>query len=262
MRGLNKVAFVLCSTIVEAFLWGASAKDQHSIIELAPYKYCSDWNQCNKDTDYFNGHQQEMAVFPDTDHFQVNKSWGEWAGKKSSAGDQIVGFYDSSATEFTRAEVFKEFLQSRKGDELICRAISSFYDDGNESSDCSSISLNRKKTIEYMVIKKDTVAGSYELDVIGKSADLALKVPDWVERHKLYVAFGFDANLSPQVLVVDFESMLRTTKDLLPEQDDKYEYISLSHESELETFQGIIRQKIYNYVTKAAQIAPTSESKR
>jgi hypothetical protein len=165
-------------------------------------------------------------------------------GVPPSAGRGIGYGLDDPVAKLQKARAFSYFFHSLRGDELICDAMDAMYDSATHNAACSGKIVNSKKTVEYSVSTIDGVSGTYELELTGVSSELALKSPYWVERHRFYVGFGFNADLDPQVVVVDFEPMLRTTPSLLPEQDNLYEYISLEHDSELRVFQEVVKNQI------------------
>src|SRR5208282_4692522 len=74
-----------------------------------------------------------------------------------------------------RAIVFSAFLQTFKGQEAICSAIKSMFDQIPNKSPCSTIVTNSKKTVVFSVTTIDSVAGTYALALTGKSSELSLK---------------------------------------------------------------------------------------
>jgi hypothetical protein len=94
--------------------------------------------------------------------------------------------------EVVRAYTFRNFLGTISGDEMICRAIGSLFEATPPASGCARPITNERKTVSYRVTVTDTAAKVYEIEVLGKSLELALKEPHWVERHRFYVALGFD----------------------------------------------------------------------
>jgi hypothetical protein len=170
----------------------------------------------------------------------------EVAGRKSTQDITLDA-------QVMQARAFKDFLQRQDGQKLICQAIRALFDENPANTECRGEQTNKNGTVVYTVTTTDGVAGLYEIEIFGKSADLALKSPNWVERHKFFITLGFNANLEPQILVVDFESMLRTTSQLLPRQDDLLEYITLQHDSELRTFQERVKTGISYFILKASQ---------
>jgi hypothetical protein len=151
------------------------------------------------------------------------------------------------------AKAFRAFLRTLKGDTAICYAINGLYNDKPPSAQCEGKIVNSRNTVTYSVTTTDSVAGTYELELMGKSSELALGSQNWVERHRFYVSLGFNANLEPQIVVVDFEPMLRTTPQLSPEQDELFEYIAKQHDSELRVLQERIKSSISRYVQTANQ---------
>jgi len=147
-----------------------------------------------------------------------------------------------------RAIVFSAFLQTFKGQEAICSAIKSMFDQIPNKSPCSTIVTNSKKTVVFSVTTIDSVAGTYALELTDKSSELSLKSPYWVERHRFNIGLGFNANLEPQVVVVDYEPMFRTTPELVPAQDELFEYIPPEHDSELSALQERVKRSITSYI--------------
>lgn len=127
---------------------------------------------------------------------------------------------------------------------LICQALLRLYDDGPSKNGCEGRVTNQVKSVSYLVTATDSVAGTYEVELLGKSSELALKSPHWIERHRFYVALGFSRNLEPQITVIDFEPMVRTTPELFPERSDLFEHIGLEHDSEIRVLQERIKSSI------------------
>jgi hypothetical protein len=141
-----------------------------------------------------------------------------------------------SASDVTRALQFREFLRAANLEEVICQALGSLFGTSLPSSGCTGRVSNDKKTVLYQITATDSAGKTYEIELLGQSAELALNASKWVERHRFYVAFGFDAELVPYVTVFDFEAMVRTTPDLLPVNDSLFEYISRDNDSLLRAF--------------------------
>ena len=150
-------------------------------------------------------------------------------------------------------------MRSLKVERILCLAIAKLFDEDLDEKACDGNSFtNRRATVRVTVTASDRVAGTYELELFGKSSELALRRTWWVERHKFFVALGLNASLEPIVLVADFEPMVRTTPELYPEQSELFEYISLQHESALRTFQDKVRYAI----SSAVQAADKNSSRR
>ena len=108
--------------------------------------------------------------------------------------------------------VFRSFLRTFAAEDIICESIRSLFVDMLTTTQCSGTVTNKTHTLSYSVTPTLGTAGTYELTLQGESVDLALRNPNWVERHRFYIALGFDSEIRPSFTVVDFEPMLRTTK--------------------------------------------------
>ena len=149
-----------------------------------------------------------------------------------------------------RALQFANFLQNTRGDEIVCQAIGGLFD-AHPPAGCAGQIINERKTVFYRVTLNDAARQLYEIELVGKSIELSLKDPSWVERHRFYVALGFDGQLQPHITVVDFEAMFRTTSELLPIRDDLFGYIGREHDSLLRAFQDRIKGSISTAVQTA-----------
>jgi hypothetical protein len=154
----------------------------------------------------------------------------------------------SSEDPLSNALLFKNFLDAVPGERLVCRAILTAYDEPSPNFACVGPMMNKRKTVSYQITINDGVSHFYEVELFGKSTELALKHDGWVERHRLYVSFGFDGQLQPYIMVSDFEAMFRTTPELSPVHDEIFEYIERKYDSLLRAFQdqfkGIIASAV------------------
>jgi hypothetical protein len=146
--------------------------------------------------------------------------------------------------DIANAKAFRRFLTNVNVEMIICSALRRLYDDSANQNNCEGRMTNSARTVSYLVTTTDSVAETLEIELLGKSSELALKSANWVERHRFYVSIGFNANLEPQIIVVDFEPMLRTTSELLPERNDLFEHIALEHDSEIRVLQESIKSSI------------------
>jgi hypothetical protein len=145
--------------------------------------------------------------------------------------------------EIANAKAFREFLRNANVKTIICSALRGLYN-GSSDGACEGRITNIASTVSYVVTTTDSVAGTYEIELLGKSSELALKSVNWVERHRFYVAVGFNANLEPQITLVDFEPMLRTTSELFPLRSDLFEHIALEHDTEIRVLQDSVKSSI------------------
>jgi hypothetical protein len=134
---------------------------------------------------------------------------------------------------------------------LICQAIASQFAATPPATGCPGRIVNDKKTVTYIVTVLDSAGVTYELEVLGKSVELALGNTNWVERHRFYIAFGFDGQLEPHITVFDFEPMFRSTSDIFPIRDDLFDYIPRQHDSLLRAFQERIKSSISTTIEEA-----------
>jgi hypothetical protein len=102
--------------------------------------------------------------------------------------------------------------------------------------DCSKIIFNKTRTVIFQFDGYPKLK-TCEIEVLGKSTDLVLGNPRWVERHRFFVEMGFDGKETMSVLVFHYEPMFRTTPDLLPESDWLFEYMGREHDTILRVFQ-------------------------
>ena len=160
-------------------------------------------------------------------------------------GPAVAGPYDSlfDAT-IARASDFRKFLSANRIDDMVCRAIGSLFDTNPPANACAGRITNTKATVAYQVTVTDAAAKIYEVELLGKSTELALSEANWVERHRFYVSFGFNSLLEPYVTVFDFEPMFRTTPNLFPVRDDLFEYIKRDRDSLLRAFQERVKSSI------------------
>ncbi len=154
---------------------------------------------------------------------------------------------------YSNATAFRSFLRSNEIDEVLCTAIRSLFSDIPVTKQCAGTMINASKTLSYSVTSTHGAAGTYEITIQGDSVELALKHPDWVERHRFFVAIGFDGELRPSFTVVDFEPMLRTTKNLPLEQDILFQYISRDKDTDLAIFADRIKDAIYKNFQNALE---------
>lgn len=145
---------------------------------------------------------------------------------------------------------YSDFLQQLDGPKVICRALWMLYANSKIDS-CTKSMTNSENSIHFEIVIKDSSRMLYAVELLGKSSFLALKSPGWVERHRIWVSIGFDAQLEPTVTVLDFEPMLRTTPDLFPVEDELFEYIDRKHDSLLIAFQDTIKQAIKSAIDEA-----------
>jgi hypothetical protein len=145
---------------------------------------------------------------------------------------------------FADANAFRKFLSGLRVETIICQALLRLYDDKPSENGCEGRIVNRAKSVSYLVTATNRIDGTYEIEIIGKSSELALKSANWVERHRVFVIFGFNPNFAPQITVIDFEPMVRTTAELFPERSDLFEHISSEHDSEIRVLQERIKSSI------------------
>jgi hypothetical protein len=154
--------------------------------------------------------------------------------------------------ELNRARKFKELLRSLNGQKTICLAVAKLFDNQVDANACESeSSTNHSNTVRFTVRSIETISGYYEIELFGKSSELVVRSPVWVERHRFFVALGFNANLEPNVVVVNFEPMFKTTSLLDPEQKELFEYIKVDYDSPLRGLQDRIRNAISNAILSA-----------
>jgi hypothetical protein len=150
---------------------------------------------------------------------------------------------------------FRDFLRAINGDEVICHALGSLFDAGLQPAGCDGPVFNGKKTVYYRIETIDKVAKIYEIELVGESTELALKAPRWIERHRFFVAMGFDGDMEPHVIISDYEPMFRTTPELLPINDILFEYIGRDNDSLLEAFQ----ERMKGSISRAIEAAFTKQ---
>jgi hypothetical protein len=151
------------------------------------------------------------------------------------------------------AKKYANFLGKMGGERIICQALRPLLSSTESPTRCTGIDpadrrlaglKDEMKSIGLQVEARDPAGQVYEIELIGRSSKLALKNTYWVERHRIFVAFGFDAALEPQVTVFNFEPMLRTTGAIEPTLDNLFEYIGREHDSLLRAFQERIKTAI------------------
>jgi hypothetical protein len=153
--------------------------------------------------------------------------------------------------DLANAKAFQLFLGDTNGLDIICHAIGNHFVTNIPQSGCTGPIVNVKKTVVYEITTIDGALQIFELEIRGESTELALKMPQWVERHRFYVAFGFNALLRPSVTVANFEPMLKTTPGLFPVQEQLFEYIRRDRDPLLRPFQESIKGSI----SQALQVA-------
>lgn len=162
------------------------------------------------------------------------------------------------------AREFGNFLRSIRGEEQVCRAIKSLFDVTAPSNQCATWSKNTAKTVFYQVTITDRETMTYTVDLLGKSAELALKHAWWVERHRFYVAFGFDARLMPQVTVSAYEPMFRPVGNLDVNDSDVehlYEHMGRDRESRVKELEARIKRSIYEVLIAARDVKQLVETR-
>jgi hypothetical protein len=152
-----------------------------------------------------------------------------------------------------RAREFGQFLANLRVEQLICRAMAALFDATQPLNGCASWVINNKKTVAFQVTTRNSVSKIYEIELLGKSVELALKTSHWVERHRFYVAFGFDGRLEPHLTTFNFEPMLRTTSDIFPVQDALFEYIGRERDSLLRAFEDRLKYAIVRALETAME---------
>ena len=93
---------------------------------------------------------------------------------------------------------------------------------------------------QVISFQPELAEGRFEL--LGKSMTLALGVPNWVERHRILVSLALVDNVKVKMLVHDYEPTMRTTPNVKPVDDEKFEYISREREGALVNFQDKIKE--------------------
>jgi hypothetical protein len=109
---------------------------------------------------------------------------------------------------------------------------------------CSKLVTNNAQTVMFQVYNCENNPKTCEFTLLGKSEKLALGDPRWVERHRFFVQITFDGMETMSVLVHDYEPMLRTTPELLPVNEELFEYIDKRNDSALRVFQEIVSTSI------------------
>ncbi|QQO35411.1 hypothetical protein JJC00_07050 [Bradyrhizobium diazoefficiens] len=166
--------------------------------------------------------------------------------------EEVTGGLDEP--QIANAKALRRFFRSDlRVEPLICQALLRLYDEKPSKNGCEGRVTNHVKSVSYLVTATDSVAGTYEVELLGKSSELALKSPHWIERHRFYVALGFSRNLEPQITVIDFEPMVRTTAELFPERSDLFEHIGLEHDSEIRVLQDRIKSSIAASLQQATE---------
>jgi hypothetical protein len=197
--------------------------------------------------------QQNTSFQPTTDT-PVFGSLLEFPMLKPSEEGQ--GDFSTVTTESQKTKVvdpvkeYSTFLRMLNGPDIVCRAMLSLFGSSG-TANCTQPVNNDRKTVQFKVTTTNSAQMQYVIDLIGKSSELALKSPYWVERHRIWVSFGFDARLEPSILVFGFESMVRTTPELIPVRDELFEYIERKDDSLLQSFKDEIRQAIKSTLDEA-----------
>jgi hypothetical protein len=153
--------------------------------------------------------------------------------------------------DLANAKAFQLFLGTANGADIICHAIGNRFVTTIPQRGCAEPIVNVKKTVVFEITTINGAQQIFELEIRGESTELALKTPQWVERHRFYVAFGFNALLHPSVTVANFEPMLKTMAGLFPVQERLFEYIKRDRDALLRPFQESIKGSI----SQALQVA-------
>jgi hypothetical protein len=89
--------------------------------------------------------------------------------------------------------------------ETVCEAMRKQFSLKRDSS-CYSIMRNDSDSVRVQIYTIDEVKKRYELVIKGESIQLAFRHDNWVERYKVYLTVGFDAQLTPQLTVTVYEA--------------------------------------------------------
>jgi hypothetical protein len=173
------------------------------------------------------------------------------APRPASSGCGDLGQCGEPDQSIMNALAFRNFLNGIRGQDIICYSIAAMFAATLPADGCARETMNAAKTVAFQMTVTDGAEKIYVLQLRGKSAELALSETSWVERHRFYIAFGFDGKLDPHVTVFDFEPLFRTTSELFPERENLYEYIKTERDSALREFQERVKSSIWTALDAA-----------
>jgi hypothetical protein len=139
----------------------------------------------------------------------------------------------------------KEIFDRLVARDFICFSLLSLFDaevtDDISQHKCSSPVANKTHTVLFQILACQN-SKICEFELLGKSEELALRDPRWVERHRFFVQIAFDGKETMSLTVQDYEPMLRTTPELQPTQEELFE--DMDNDSALRVFQEIVSNSI------------------
>jgi hypothetical protein len=150
---------------------------------------------------------------------------------------------DAEPPGLLRANAYYQFLQHNSMEAIICSALTNLFS-LETTSQCLDRQSNSDHTVFVQVYISDEVRKLFEIEIFGKSEILALHIPSFNERHRLYIAFGYDGAMIPYLTVYDFEPLFRSYNDLLDSDEHKFEYVERDKADRLRAFQDKIKSAI------------------
>jgi hypothetical protein len=130
--------------------------------------------------------------------------------------------------------------------DALCFAVLQMLNEKMDFDGCKMAdgTIHKDSGVRLKIISIDGDNKSGEFELFGNSANLALKHPGWVERHRFFAALSLVDLSKVKLLVVDHQPMYRTTSELEPDEDELLQMIEISRQEQLRIFQDIVSQRL------------------
>lgn len=145
---------------------------------------------------------------------------------------------------FKRSIAFRDFLQTTKPEEVLCASFQELFGLKTDNSKCLELQHNSGRTLFVQVIIGDETRKIYEIEIRGKSELLALRIPNWTERHRFYIAFGFSGDMMPYLTVFDAEPLMKNTPNVEDTDDRFYQNVDRAKYDLIRVFQERVKSVV------------------
>jgi hypothetical protein len=149
--------------------------------------------------------------------------------------------------EIARAIAFRDFMLKSKVEEILCLAFQEMFNLA-PGSHCLDSQYNSAKTVLAQVVISDDVRKIYEVEVRGKSELLALRIPNWTERHRFYVQCGYGGDMRPYLVVWDAEPLMKNTSNVDDTDDKQYQAVDRAKYDLIRSFQEKTKSMIAKHL--------------